>query len=63
MTNPNDPAFPRDSQNNPCLTKREFFAALAMQGFIARARDSETWRGVAESAIGLADALIAELSK
>lgn len=63
----NDPAAgdytTRESPMYPGLTKREFFAAMAMQGFIARARDSETWRGVAESAIGLADALIAELSK
>jgi hypothetical protein len=47
------------------LTKREYFAGLAMQGWIAC--QSETFRGEADSvarrAVEYADALLAELEK
>lgn len=37
MTNPNDPAYPMptDAYHNHGLTKRERFAAMAMQGMLA----------------------------
>jgi Pyruvate/2-oxoacid:ferredoxin oxidoreductase gamma subunit len=38
MTNPNDTAYPADSntQTESGLTKREYFAAMAMQGILAQ---------------------------
>ena len=44
------------------LTKREYFAGLAMQGNISASRDW-TYTQEAEAAILSADALIAELNK
>jgi hypothetical protein len=82
MTNPNDPAFPPKKflnvNDNPImdqlydqrgLTKREYFAGLAMQGIIIVGERLEDKPGaesrvyVAQTACKLADALIAELSK
>lgn len=77
MTNGSDPAFPYPEfsvDRKPCLTKREYFAAMAMQGIVTHERfhvriygDSpENMRlsvEMAKAAIGMADALIAELSK
>lgn len=85
MTNPNDPAFPEAKvvETNGTwinsisggLTKREYFAAMAMQGIIG---SSEFMRSIAEvakkdpnsqtiilaqNALLYADAIIAELSK
>lgn len=46
------------------LTKREYFAAVAMQGMIARSHGLYvTTTQFAEQSVKLADALIAELSK
>ena len=46
------------------LTKREYFAAKAMQGIIAgTASDGCRWGDVAAGAVRMADALIAELNK
>ena len=52
------------------LTKREHFAGLAMQNIINRYNpweqgdfDSSEYEIVAENAVGLADALLKELSK
>lgn len=64
MTDPNDPIIHdpcRDNGNNCVLTKREYFAAMAMQG-LARKR-YDTQQQVASEALRLADALIAELNK
>ncbi len=44
------------------LTKREYFAGLAMQGMVARGKGYDK-NVFVESAIEIADALIAELSK
>lgn len=77
------PAFPeplpyRDPMNGevwPCpslgLTKREYFAAMAMRETIlshyadsrSKADVEEFYRECAEEAVGMADALIAELKK
>jgi len=78
MTNPNDPAFPKLPLNQgdqgisyPGLTKREYFAGLAMQGCaiwdaLMHKNDvvhAGKVRDVAMGAVALADALIAELNK
>lgn len=76
MTNPNDPAYPRsyrkfDQQGQNIevfasdgLTKREYFAVMAMQGLIMIERDYfPTPEHVAENATKFSDALIAELNK
>jgi hypothetical protein len=72
-TNPNEPAFSKpafyhpdgglDSPNTG-LTKREYFAAKAMQGIIANkdGLDIKIER-IVESAVDIADALIEELNK
>lgn len=46
---------------NAGLTKREYFAAMAMQGLLARASRGTT-REYAEIAVDAADALITELN-
>lgn len=63
-TNPEDPAFPSTGKvlsgisEYGGLTKREYFAALAMQGYLASGRGyMHIW------AVEEADALIAELNK
>ena len=64
-TEPNDVAYPVVMPNGelyPGLTKREYFAGLAMQGNISASRDW-TYTQEAEAAILSADALIAELNK
>lgn len=86
--NPNDPAFPMQAgplleedgitrpihQEEYGLTKREYFAALAMQGLVsnssnfeffqlAKIKPGEVREETAKTAIQFADALIAELSK
>lgn len=85
MTNPDDQAFPRnyayqnpeagqsELKSLPGLTKREYFAARAMQGLLAENKiDWGMWDInknhsvkylVARNAIEFADALIAELNK
>ncbi len=67
MTKPNDLAFPFadvDHPNQAGLTKREWFAGLAMQALLS---DPELcgWgeEDYASSAVKFADALIAELAK
>lgn len=71
MTNPNDPAFPiivnalEIHSSRAGLSKREYFAAMAMQGLIAGSQGRVKWNETqfAMGAINLADALIAELNK
>lgn len=77
MTNGNDTAFPTDvwceSRNggfyqegtDPGLTKREYFAALAMQGMMANAThlqevEPEEWL---DNAVSIANALIEALNR
>jgi len=62
MTKPNDTAFAKEHHDG--LTKREYFAGLAMQGILARSFGSEPHKGWFEQmALYYADALIKELSK
>lgn len=67
MTNPSDNAFPWDDVGpHPGLTKREHFAAMAMQGFCANTSEEIGQAGPnkrAYWALKEADALIAELNK
>lgn len=75
MGNANDPAYPISpdgafSASSTGLTKRELFAAMAMQGILSGPKDFDidgipktTASGYAEVAVSLADALLAELAK
>lgn len=71
MTNPNAPAFPAGSESvcadKRGLTKREYFAGLAMQGMLSAINgiDGSTHgqKHIAEKALEMAGALIAELNK
>ena len=69
QTNPDDPAFSRPyaeslsgsfSVEEPGLSKREHFAALAMQGLCV---DGGSPKEITACAVHIADALIAELNK
>jgi len=66
-TNPNDPAMAGNEydhgQFNPGLTKREYFAAMAMQGIIAKPATLTTNEKFAAAAVSMADALIAALNE
>jgi nitrogenase subunit NifH len=66
-TNPNEPINMVEYNNNYIstgLTKREYFAAMALQGIIANkdGLDIKIER-IVESAVDTADALIEELNK
>lgn len=64
MNHPNQPAFPTHLENG--LTKREYFAALVMQGICAAEADNEEpmiYKRVAAASVLMADALISELNK
>lgn len=74
MTNPNDPAFVKpenliDSQTNKTywhthgLTKREYFAGLAMQGLLKNTDTHYPLDAIIEASVGFADRLIVELSR
>jgi hypothetical protein len=61
MINPNDPAFPASTDHEfSGLTKREYFAAMALQGFLA---DGDSPDEAAEWAVESADYLIEALNK
>lgn len=71
MTDPDDPAFPFQPGQYG-LTKREYFAALAMQGNNANVITSlgtlsesrhKQFQVIAQACVEMADALIAELNK
>jgi hypothetical protein len=72
-TNPKDAAFARpsfyhDSYGRPDkeqdgLTKREYFAAKAMQGLLTVIHHTDRPYNVAKAAVMTADALIEELNK
>ncbi len=69
-TNPNDSAFSRPAVfgsdgGSSGLTKREYFAAMAMQGFCSFDPPSAPDKSaiLAMCAIEMADALISELNK
>jgi hypothetical protein len=61
-TDPNSPAFAKATKNPNLigLTKREYFAAAALQGLLASGRDEIM---AAEPAVQAADQLIAELGQ
>jgi len=62
MTKPNDPAFPvspSDYSAKHGLTKREYFAAMAMQGLLA---DGKRSSDIFESSVNFADMLIEKLN-
>lgn len=66
MTKPTDPAFPQDMASHgsfPGLTKREYFAAIAMQGMLTKLADGITTKAIIWTAIECADFLITELEK
>jgi hypothetical protein len=76
MTNPNDPAFYDASEMDvkpehiakgwkyrPGLSKREYFAAMAMQGLCASSDTSVPQDILIGWSVGMADALIAALNK
>ena len=58
-THPKDSAFPVGI-NTPGLSKREYFAALAMQGFCS---SQVARRNLAREAVRYADLLIAALNE
>lgn len=65
-TNPNDMAFPLiDGSGAPGLTKREYFAAMALQGICSSYVDINGWdaRLAANDAINAAFFLIEKLNK
>jgi hypothetical protein len=69
MTKPDDNAFPQFNDHPHTeaiykgLTKREWFAGMAMQGLLANANDEVISRNIPADAVGWADALITELAK
>ena len=71
MSDANKPAFPSQHDDRSHilsheegLTKREYFAAMAMQGILAHPEHSKfTAAAIADDAIRQADALLAELEK
>lgn len=68
MINPNDQAFPHSTFTDSAmqgLTKREYFAALAMQGILAAIKGDLVVQlpSLGIASVKCADALIAELNK
>jgi hypothetical protein len=64
MTNPNDRCFPSEEMlNHRGLTKREYFAGMAMQGMTSNCYKDHPDQHIAESSVLLADALIEALNK
>ncbi|SEI39643.1 hypothetical protein SAMN05216327_101215 [Dyadobacter sp. SG02] len=49
--------------HEPGLTKREYFAAVAMAGIVANSSQSPYRLGMEEAAVRMADALILALNK
>ena len=58
-----DPRPPKFTKARPGLTKREYFAAMAMQAQLASERWDHASGEVARRSCSYADALIAELEK
>jgi hypothetical protein len=64
MSDGNDTAFPTTGAAVTAgITKRDLFAAMAMQGLCARSEGCGNPREVAEGALRYADALLSELEK
>jgi hypothetical protein len=65
QTNPDNSAYPRKYDDvGYGLTKREYFAAIAMQGFLANGKElaNHDNREIANYAVCQADALIESLN-
>jgi hypothetical protein len=60
MENGNQAILDNQFEDNKGLTKREYFAAMAMQGLVDRHINYEV---VAEHAVRYSDALLAELER
>lgn len=60
-TEPHKPAFPANI-HDAGLTKREYFAAMAMQGILARTGEGWCCEGAPAFAIDCADELIRQLN-
>ena len=56
-------AFPSDAYNTVGLSKREYFAALAMQGILANPEYFGGDIDMAENSVTAADFLLKELAK
>ena len=67
MKNSEQPSYPivgiAFDDKHKGLTKREYFAAMAMQGLLARYNFSSDEDVVARNAVDYADALLSELEK
>jgi hypothetical protein len=69
MTNGNEPAFGHGFSNEygdhevPGLTKREYFAAMAMQGMLANPEIEDSFKTISSSAVDVADYIIEALNK
>lgn len=72
MKNCNEPAFAftdnrsSDYQDNEChygLTKREYFVAMAMQGFCGKILPETSPDMIAQASIEIADAVLDKLEK
>jgi len=68
MENGNEPAFPTISDEYVShqwgLSKREYFAGLAMQGLLTDANIRTLgWDGLAELSVGYADTLLKKLNE
>lgn len=61
-TKPDDHAFPAD-YGAAGLTKREYFAAMAMQGLIANSKETRGIMSTTDIAVQIADSLINRLNK
>lgn len=60
MENGNQPILDNQFEDNKGLTKREYFAGLAMQGLVA---SDLTFEAIAQDSVKMADAILAELDK
>lgn len=68
ITDGNEPDFATqyEDEGQIGLSKREYFAAIALQGILANSeytKDGWNWKAIAGDAIDIADALINELNK
>ncbi len=64
MTKASEPAFPVLLPTiYPGLTKREYFAARAMQGMLANPHDQEEWSELVKSAAKVADQQLEALAE
>jgi hypothetical protein len=66
MTNPNDSAtgfaWSQEQQGTSGLTKREYFAAMAMQGLLANGKYICNYKFLGEESVMFANALIKALN-